>query len=302
MKRGKAKKLPRGFTPVLKVVEYNIRHQFYVLTDGEQKIFVCLPTESVEKMTEDPNFPIILLQYEFIIGRHRKNILYINKMEIFKLNFLPVTRFIELEDESHSFITPTCASPSPSTKLKLKFEFENFKIRCIRKRRSKNLCPQTKHVIARLMEYFRTFLNNNSLERLHLSKITAKISSAITSISECTIYTCKEEEKDDLPRCKSVIPRKKITKGERYEICAKSVDSFVRDYIRDQIIFHYRTEKPINISKFITEVSNDLKINDIDFLPSKTQFWRILHGMGYRYFLFFATILKGTLSSGGILF
>ena len=58
-------------------------------------------------------------------------------------------------------------------------------------------------------------------------------------------------------------------------------------YIRDQIFFHYRTEKPINISKFNAEVSNDSKKNDLDFLPTKTQFWRILHGMGYRYFSLF---------------
>ena len=151
------------------VVEYNITHQFYVLTDGEQEIFASLPTESVEKMTEDQNFPIILLQYEFIIGRHRINILYINKMQILKLNSLPVTPFSEIEDESQTFITPTCACPSSSTKLN--FEFEKFKMRCIKKRkRSKNLCPQTKHVVARLTEYFRTFLNNNSLEGKRVSR------------------------------------------------------------------------------------------------------------------------------------
>ena len=103
------------------VVEYNITHQFYVLTDGEQEIFASLPTESVEKMTEDQNFPIILLQYEFIIGRHRINILYINRMQIFKLNFLPVTPLSEIEDESHTFITPTCASPSYLLVYKIKF-------------------------------------------------------------------------------------------------------------------------------------------------------------------------------------
>ena len=44
--RGRAKNLTKGITPVLRVVEYNIKHGFYVLTDGGQEIFagLCLPT------------------------------------------------------------------------------------------------------------------------------------------------------------------------------------------------------------------------------------------------------------------
>ena len=100
--RAKAKNLPKGFTHVLKVVEYNIRHEFYVLTDGEQEIFACFSLESVEKLIEDPNFPIILLQYQFVIDRHRINFIQINAMQIFKLNFLPDTRFIGFGDKSSS--------------------------------------------------------------------------------------------------------------------------------------------------------------------------------------------------------
>ena len=176
---------------------------------------------------------------------------------------------------------------NPSESAKLKFEFENFEIRQQNKKAIEKFVFTDKTFGCSIDGLFSIFSKQQYCRGVSIT-LQKYHPPSLASLS--TQYTHATMEQQKTPRCRFVIPQNKLTKWERYEICAKSVDPFVRDYIRDQIFFHYRKEKSINIRKFISEVSNDLKKNDIDFLPSKMQFWRILRGMDYQYFLFFVAV------------
>lgn len=179
IKKAQTGNIPQNLTPIISMRSYDLVHKAYIICDSEEEMLAHFEIQCLDHLLESPhlppNIPLILVEYHIFRLKHNIRAIYVKNAEIFQYNyFLPNARL------------PCFKDPSKETNGKQAhiFEFGEFKFSRKERSRSKNLCPQSRHLISRIFNYFTGFFTENMFQKLSPVEFT----SIVTNLSIRTIF------------------------------------------------------------------------------------------------------------------